>query len=99
MRVDHQAWDTGISRQPIITQRLRSAKMGREQFSKWLQASRPNDRFVYHVGDLQADRTSYLQLHWLGLDALQAYYRGDVVLMQYRRGPFRYEYTAIRIAS
>ncbi len=57
----------------------------------------PGDVYIYHRGNLAADRTRDRRLIWLAAEVLEAQRRGKVVLVQRKMGFNDYAYEARRL--
>lgn len=78
-----------------------------EDFTAWLTSAPPGDKFIYHVGDLFADRQFFIsrlgtegrsQLSILADAAYRAARTNQVMLVQRRLGPSEWEYIAVKRA-
>lgn len=81
-----------------------------DKFFTWLQNPKAGDSFIYHRGDLSADRSMFgssgvkndrqVDASLVGRAAWQAYESGKVTLLRRRVGPVgtsHFEYIALRL--
>jgi hypothetical protein len=74
-------------------------------FGDWIQNAQKGEEYVYATccnlediprPDCRTKATSTPEMLERGKEAMAAYERGEVYLIQRRRGPFRFDYIAIK---
>jgi hypothetical protein len=71
-------------------------ELSHSSFSRNLEAAKPGQWLMYHIGYLYEDRTKNRRLNSLASVAYKSYQDGKACLVQRRLGDKSYEYYAVK---